>query len=172
MSEIKNVVALGNYTEVVLMDEDSSYDINDKVFYRLINNVRSKGYNCFQKHFKEYVFRNMFFENSDKKQVKIYKKTLLNTVDMSNGVIKMLTFNKEKQPYHLFPASTMLHSISYVSRLIFKENNRVYINFEKRKFEGLPDMSFNKVYINYNHDDNVDLGSIQTAIEKCIMLIA
>lgn len=172
MSDIKKVVALGNYTEVVLLDEDTSYDISDKVFYRLINDIRSKGYNCFQKHFKEYVFRNMFFENNDQKQVKIYKKTLLYSVDMNNSAMKIMTFNKEKQPYHLFPASTMLHSISYVSRLIFKENNRVYINFEKRKYEEIPDVSFNKVYINYNHDENVDLGSIQTAIEKCIMLIS
>lgn len=172
MSEIKDNLSKGNYIELVMIEDGNSFDISDKIFFRLMTDIKTSGYNCFQKHYKEYVYRNLFYENNEKNQIKIHKKSLMNNVDIKHKTMKMLIFNKEKQPYNVFPASRMLHSICYVSRVTFKINNRVYINFEKRKYEGNSDVAFNKVYINYNHDDNVDLENIISAIEKSLLLIA
>jgi hypothetical protein len=170
-AQIKDLLSQGNYIELVLNEEGNSIDVGDKLFFKLIQNIKNKGYGCFQKHYKEYVHRNMYYENNDKNQIKIHKKTLLKTLDIPSCSMKLFVCHKEKQPYHLFPSTTMLHSISYISKLTFKINNRVYLNFERRKYSNNADVSFNKIYINYNHDDNVDLTNIQTAIDTCVNLL-
>jgi hypothetical protein len=172
MSEVislQKYCSQGNYIEFVILDGENITDIPDNMFFKLLNNMKNKGYACFQKHYKEYIYRNMVYENNDKSQIKIYKIALNNHDTLENG-LKVLIYHKEKLPYHVFPSTTMLHSICYVSKVIFKINNRIYINFEKRKYdsEDSNNVSFNKVFINYNHDDNVDLSNIENALNTCI----
>jgi hypothetical protein len=176
---MKDHCALGNYFEMVLMEDANDMDIPDAVFFKLLQSTRSKNFSHFQKHFKEYVFRNMFYENNTKNQMTTSKKTLTFAATLSNSM-RFVAYHKEKLPFHAFPSSTATHSISYVSKVTFKVNNRVFLNFEKRVYpagaKAAPDSkktaSFNKIYINYNHDDNVDLSSVDTAINTCLQLVS
>ena len=108
---------MGNYFEFIVMDGDHDIDIPEGVFFKLLHSVRNKSNACFQKHYKEYVYRNMFYENDEKNQVKIYKKSLSSAHKTLDGM-KLLVFNKEKLPYHAFPCTKALHSVSYVSKVI------------------------------------------------------
>lgn len=161
MLELQDYVSEGSYIECILMDGDELHT-NDSVFFKMMQDMKDRGYNCFQKHTKEYVYRNMFYENNEKSQIRIYKKTLNKIGNDINGW-KILAFHKEKLPYHSFPSTTMLHSISYVSKATFKINNRIFVNFEKRRYTG-DETTYNKIYINYNHDDNVDVHSMKKAV--------
>lgn len=172
MINLQTYCTNGNYLEIILQQKENISDIPDTMFFKLLQKLKTKGHSCFQKQYKEFVYRNMFYENNDKNQIKIYKKHLT-TTDNINNTMKLLVYHKEKLPYHVFPSTTMIHSISYVSKVIFKVNNRVYINFEKRTYDSddKSNVSFNKIYINYNHDDNVDLTNIEIALNASIQLI-
>jgi L-rhamnose mutarotase len=160
----------GNYIEFIYQDGENITDIHDNIFFKMLNNMKNQGYSVFQKHYKELVYRNMKYENNEKSQVKIYKTSVTKQDDLSNG-IKVIVQIKEKLPYHVFPSTTMLHSVAYVSKVIMKVNNRIYVNFEKRRYENqdkASNVSFNKIYINYNHDDNVDIVNMEKVLNTCI----
>jgi hypothetical protein len=169
MIDIQSLTSSGNYVEILLLEKKDSQDISDKHFFKLIESLKKSGYSSFQKHYKEYVYRNMIYENNEKSQIKVFKNTFKKTQNISPNIIANV-FYKEKVPYHMFPSTKLIYSVSYVSKLIFKVNNRIFINFEKRKYDtqANSNVSFNKVYINYNHDDNVDLTNIQDTL-VCVM---
>jgi hypothetical protein len=169
MTSILDVSNKGNYFEIICMEGESDIDIPDTVFFKLLQTAKGKSTTCFQKHYKEYVFRNIHYENNDKNQVKIYKKTPTFVGEIKDGW-RMIAFYKEKLPYHAFPATTNLYSISYVSKAIIKITNRVFLNFEKRVYPETGSVSFNKIYVNYNHDDNVDVNGAEQAIRKCLQI--
>jgi hypothetical protein len=111
----------------------------------------------------------MVYENNKENQLQVYKKTL-NSYSVLDPNFKVLSYHKEKLPYHVFPSTHMLHSVSYVNKATFKLNNRVFLNFERKKYEN-SDVFYNKIYINYNHDNNVDLATIEQALNDAIRLI-
>lgn len=164
----------GNYIEFVMMknSSDDCYDVSDNKFFELLHETKRKHNNAFQRHYKEYIFRNMVYENNKENQLQVYKKTLNShaMLNSSQPTFKVLTYHKEKLPYHVFPSTHLLHSISYVSKATFKLNNRVFLNFERKHYEN-SDTFYNKIYINYNHDNNVDLSTIEKAINEAIGLI-
>jgi hypothetical protein len=172
MVSIQKYAQSGNYIEVVLLDDDTM-SMGDSVFFKLMHDVKNKNLHCFQKYCKEYVHRNKFYENNDKSQIRVFKKTLSETQVVTHGSnqYRVLAYYKEKLPYHAFPSTTMMHSISYVIRSTFKINNRVFLNFERRMYKDAP-RPFNKVYINYNHDDNVDVNNIDTAVQAALDIIS
>lgn len=176
MVSLTKIGHLGNYLEIILMEGETDMDIPDNVFFKMLQHAKNKTNSCFQKHYKEYVYRNLFYENNDKNQIKIYRKILTHVETIQNGM-KLLVFHKEKLPYHVFPSTTTLHSVCYVSKAIIKINNRVFLNFEKKIYQGANDsngsrVSFNKIYINYNHEQNVDFNGAESAINTCLQLIS
>ena len=171
MFDITNYITHGNYIEIILEDHKDIVDINEKIFFKILQNVRNKGYNGFQKHCKEYVYRNITYENNNENQIKVYKK-ILNKQDSLPSGHRILVFHKDKLPYHTFPSTTMIQSVCYISKAIFKINNRIFLNFERKIYEGSENVFFNKIYINYNHDDNVDSTTMQHAISTALDLIS
>jgi hypothetical protein len=160
----------GNYIEYVIMKTNNmNYDISDHMFFDLLHNIKRKHNNVFQRHYKEYVFRNFVYENNKENQLQVYKKTL-HFHKMHDRKFKVMTYHKEKLPFHIFPSTQNLHSITYVSKATFKINSRVFLNFERKKYE-YSEEYYNKIYINYNHDSNVDLTTIEQAINEAIRLI-
>ena len=197
LPNLSELGANGNYFEFILQDEENRTDIPDRLFGKLLQQARSNHTSCFQKHFKEYAYRNMFLENNDTNQIKLYKKTLTHASTLENGM-KLLVFGKEKLPYQVFPSQMSLHSVSWVSRAVVKINNRVFLNFEKRTYEPSGPSpsdreasigaeaekekeedsptpkppSYNKIYINYNHDHNVDIEASARALRACMDLVS
>ena len=174
---LKELCLLGNYVEIVMLDTANDIDIADRVFSKILMSIKKTHSGCFQKHYKEFVFRNLFYENNEQNQIKTYKKTLKYVGNMDDGM-KIMVYHKEKLPYHSFPCTTKLHSICYISKAVLKINNRVFLNFEKRVYpvEGAEvtqekRMSYNKIYINYNGSQDVDVEEIDKVIRSCIQLI-
>ena len=172
-TSVSKFVEHGNYIEIVMCDDDSSgqvidSSITDSVFFKLLNDIRGTNTVYFQKQYKEFIYRNMTYENNEKFQVKVYKKTLTAREKCDNTMT--LVYHKEKLPYHSFPCTTMIHSIAYVSKVTFKINNRVYLNFERRRYPN-DARAYNKVYINYNHDENVDMANIDASVKQCFSML-
>jgi hypothetical protein len=162
-----NVFTKGNYTEFV-WNNDGCINVPYRLFMNTVHSLKSKGYVTFQKQYKEYVYRDMFFDN-DKMQIKVYRKKLTHHDEICDGLFNVLTFNKEKMPYHVFPSSTKLHSITYVSKVIFKVHNRIFINCEYKAYgDRDSENNYHKIFINYNNDPNVDTASMEKILTSVI----
>jgi hypothetical protein len=179
-ADIRSILASGigkgNYTEIVFFDGIDDINIPYDIFYKALIGYKSNvSYPCFQRHCKEYVYRNLFYENNDKSQIKVYRKNLTNRLTLTAGTspVNVLIFHKEKLPFHAFPSTQNLHSVAYVTKATFKISNRVYVNFERKKYDNCQGNDIcNKVYINYNHECNVDTASVAKTLTDVVGMLA
>lgn len=157
-----------NYIEIKLYKKKSAenvYDINfsKDEFYNIMNRLK---YKCYQKDCKQYVSGNLFYENLNNEEVKVYKTEVKNIIIKDRYIISF--YNKSKLSVLNFESSTNINDINYIRKLIFRVSNRIYINFEIKKKNN--NLVYN-IYINYNHDDTVDLSLINDSLENIVKTI-
>jgi hypothetical protein len=68
------------------------------------------------------------------------------------------------------PSTNRVNDVTYVRKLIFRINNRVYLNFECKKHNNAS-YSYS-IYLNYNHDNSVDYEASSSTIKKIIEKLA
>jgi uncharacterized protein YqgV (UPF0045/DUF77 family) len=190
LEQIRELVSYGNHIEIVVLPSSNNTinktetktqylttttNIDTDDFTRLLRNMKKINLHGFQRQFKEYTYRNLYYEHThgDKTNIHLYKKEVrdINT-SLSNQLYVMVS-QRDKIAYHIFPSTNQIPSISYVSKATFKVNNRVFINFECKKYQedcsdGDTPNVYNKIYINYNHDENVDIQKNVEQIEKAL----
>lgn len=166
----------GNYIEFVLLasvplHNARVFDISipDDICCHIIETLREKGYKHHQHHYKEYTYRNLVYESNEKNH-KTFKKQLVSS-SSSADEIHTFAYHKEKMPYHSFPSTINLDSVMYVSKLVFKVNNRLFINIEHKTNGNSSNNGYKKVYVNYNHDDNVDPLHVESSINSILELM-
>lgn len=154
-----------NYVEVCVPNV-----VDECVFATLLQRVKGhhESLPLSQKYFKEYMFRNLALQINDKYDAKVYKLDCKRKETCPNGVIAV-SFNREKASFHTFPSMSHAHSVAYVNAVVFKFHNRVFLNFEEKKHED--GAVTRRVYINYNHDDNVDIPSISRRVRHAMDII-
>ncbi len=142
-----------NYIEYVPL-YDSKYTIEDimKGFLHL------KG---FIKEFKVQMNKNLIMENHNHKMIKIYSLNLLNSNPNYKKGICANYYEKEKKHYHSYSCSQYVDNEFYVRRVTFKSNDNIYINFDT---EYKDDNTYNRIFVNYNHDKNQDFEYIENKI--------
>ena len=64
-------------------------------------------------------------------------------------------FIKDKVPNFMFPSTNKLNDMQTVSSVVVRFHNNVYMNFEHIIHVNDSNPIF-KVYLNYNHDSNID----------------
>lgn len=169
-----------NYIEFVVSSRNSESSLNiydtdlDKdVFYNILRKLQNESYKYFQKDFKQYTSGNLIYETSkESSDIKVYKKVPINAMNTVNGIqnVTALCYKKTKLSILSFPSSLNINSILNVRRLTFRVNNRIYINFEiKQKLNG--DNNYN-IFVNYNHDPNVDASVMCRLIQSILLKIA
>lgn len=170
-----------NYYEIVLCA--SSNEENEKIyrdvqwntrldkdmFMSLLSNVSNVGggLKYFQKNYKEQVWTNIHYQNTDNEELRIIKKECMGSSIYKNKFLAM-GFSKTKMSLLNIPSTSDIYSTSEVSRLTFRISNRVYVNFEVQNIE---DIDYYKIYINYNHDKNVDPISVRKQLQQAISLL-
>lgn len=164
-----------NYYELVLLAEENNSDVQwntnfDKNTFMAImgklTNVGS-GLKYFQKNYKEQVWTNIHYQNTDNAELKIIKKDCVSSSVYKNKFLAQ-GFNRSKMSLLNIPSTSDIYTTTDVSRLTFRISNRVYINFEVHVIE---DTEYYKVYINYNHDKNVDPISVRKQLQQAISLL-
>jgi hypothetical protein len=162
-----------NYVELIITSDDDANDrtvhvgLSREVFTKYLEMIKLPKY--FTKHAKCFQYQNMIYENSHNEDIKVMTKTI-NKIEHLSKKLTICIGKKEKQPFHMFPSTTSLDSMYYVNRLIFRFHNRVYLNFETITYIPKRNVVF-KVYINYNHDNNVDVTSINQCIESIVNML-
>lgn len=160
-----------NYVEICIKKDQGSEDeinIGKDKFVKLMDCVKMSRF--FKKHTKFYQHGLLTYENSFHEEVKVTSKTIKHVESPLPGIMVCYS-NKEKQPYHMFPSTSRIDNCYYSKKLIFRFHNRVYLNFEAISDMHRISEAIYKVYINYNHDNNVDLESITQCIQSIMNMM-
>jgi len=169
-----------NYYEIYLINKNQNkiiknsceiYNISldEQDFYNILSKIDQKKFKFFQKEYKEYINQehicNIFTNDEtrvyDKKNINIIEKEKFITIASNLNKLTLLNFSSTKNH----------NKISFVKKLIFRITNRIYLNFEISINTLYPKNKIYTIYINYNHDDTVDINIINKNINDIVRLI-
>ena len=162
-----------NYIEIIFKEKNSNENnINwtKENFDKLIVDLVNKNYNCFRKKYDVYRYQNLdYILNEDSQEkIMVYSSNLIDCLHDKDSSVIYHGIIKNNIPIYLFPSTKNIHDKSTVTRISFKINNRIYINFEiQRKNE----LTYYKVYINYNHNSKVDLISNLSKLSEYLIIM-
>lgn len=146
------------------------YNFNEEEFYTILNKINdlmSKlSIKPNQKEWKEYVHADIYYKNYLNNEIKVYKKTNVEVEQLLPHWILIKSIKTKQSPLN-YSCTNKFFAVLYMRCLIYRINNRIYINFENSWNEKTNKKSY-KIYINYNHDNNVDLPLIKDKILEII----
>ena len=155
-----------NHVEFVLTDETSTnhdkvnVNLNKNQFYQVLESCNIQQKKFFVRTITRYLYNDLIYEICNQKDVKTYQKKAVSYERFPN-LIK-LKFKKEKLPYHMFPSTTNINEVQNVSSIVIRFHNNVYLNFEIIEF----DTPIYKIYVNYNHEENIDIDYINSILKE------
>lgn len=153
---------LNNFSKI---DLSLSYE----TFLNLLSNVsKSKNkWKFFKKYFKSYRYKDLTLEKYDNDEIKVYSKNINSIFTQKENNLLHLKQTKGKKPFHVFPSSMNINEIFLTKRLIFRVNNRIYLNFDVVKCEKTGQILY-KSFINFNCDSGVDIENANLLINSLI----
>jgi hypothetical protein len=156
-----------NYYEIVLLSNDNKYDFGQSGFSKVLAKMSQTTYKHFEKNYKEYIIEDIIVHNYNNEETKVFRNSAKDVIENKDHII--IGFQKTKLTPLNYPSTTYIYNISYVKKLIFRISNRIYINFEIN----LDKDSYKtyKIYINYNHDNNVDMSQILSQLDELMKLL-
>ena len=149
-----------NYFEYyffVQKDSEEAFqtDIGEDNFKNVIAKLASKNWKYFQRDYKEYHYNDVVYQNPGKnEEVKVYRNINTQADYDSHKHILTLGFQRQKLSLVNVPSNKNYSSIVYVKQLIFRITSRIYVNAIVKKDEN--NNVFYEIFMNYNHDANVD----------------
>lgn len=155
-----------NYFEIHFFDKCNTtkdytqVGLHVDAFWHLLESMHKTNYKYFQREYKEYILNDLTCQMFTNDDVKVYKNTVVG-VDIHDDLF-IAKYNRSKMTLLNFPSTTMIHNTSYVKQMIFRISNRIYLNF-KIQIDRNRTKTYT-VFINYNHEDNVDLSLINKSI--------
>lgn len=177
----KEAMNSSEYEEIVLMDVHKSpkstetcqvynYDIKKDTFERLIqrfaqstlnNSTKVSQYDIIETRFQQLQRVQVLDDNGDALETKTYECIPVSCDQDTNAQFVTLKFKKQKIPNVCFP-STMDHDTTrYIRRLVFRYNNRVFLNFQ----EEAPHKC-RKVYINVNNSKDAEQTKLNALVDE------
>ena len=159
-----------NYVELVLIEDSRdekcvNMDIGQNKFLELLSHVSSK-YVPFSRNMVRYFYENLIYERIEKNQknceIKTYEKIPINLI-IQGKTLKMYSM-KSKVPHHLFPSTNKLQDIQFISSMVFRFHNNIYLNFDIIKYPN-SSIQTHKVYVNYNYDMTIDIEKVNTILK-------
>lgn len=153
-----------NYIEFFLKSDPSTTGFGEEEFYNALQKLKKTNHKYFQKEYKQYVIQNLFYENYDNQEVIVYEK---NAVKVNREDPKWLEIHYSRNKLSMINLNSTrnVSSTNYVKKLIFRITNRIYINFEIKKNVETSTTS-RYIYINYNHDQGVDMNATAKVISE------
>lgn len=163
-----------DYLEVVLIPNTPntgigrSYDVSAVDFNMYLAKMKKwPNLKCFQADSKEYDHRDLQLvkkiKDNEVQESKVYQTTPVAIIDES--CYRVVAFEKKKLSTVVFPSSKTYDQIKYKRKLIFRVNNKIYINFQQ---EFIKDKVFRKIYINLNNNKDTDIKDSFATITQYI----
>lgn len=146
--------------------QELSLAVSKNVFLNLLEQLHAAktDFKFYQKEYKQYVYNDIIVHNYKNTETRVMK---LNTLGVYNNAKSvMMGYSKNKLTFLNVPSTKNIYELSYVKRLIFRVSNRIFINFQTNLMED-GDMVYT-VYINYNHESNIDPEGVQSSLKKIL----
>lgn len=161
--ENTKVDTYSNYFELVLCDS-KKISLNDielyntsfdrEKFYSIMYKLMDTNYKYYQKQYKEVMIGDVCYQNFKNEEISIYT-VHTNELSYVAPFVCAIAQTKNKQTILSVPSSLNIYSENVIKRLIFRVSNRVFVNFENGITD---DKKYYKIFINYNHDKDVDVN--------------
>jgi hypothetical protein len=171
-----------NYMEVHLGQKKTREHVfqarlDPDVFYKYMSVMKNfTSFKFFKTYSKEYILNNLHLVKQIKdantpqetvEDVRVNDMTLLTTHLMDDRTY-VLCYDKKKIPIVAYPSTQDINDVKYVNKLIFRVNNRIFVNFQQEKSLYDMDNVIHRVYINYNHSSNVDINESFKVIDDVL----
>lgn len=170
-----------NYFEFLMIDDDvdavsSAQDqgvqtlktsIKKETFYSLMYKFMDTNYKQHQKQYTETVIEDVHYQNFKNEEMSVYS-VVTNAVETVDNKVCVLMQNRNKLSILSVPSTLKIYSDNLVRKMTFKISNRVFVNFE----HGVDKKErYYKVYVNYNHDKDVDVQNAITMIKNALSIL-
>ena len=161
-----------NYIEYIKVKDDSiigpdgqlnayNTNLNKDEFMTLLARMKKFNYKSFTKTYKQYIQDDIIYNNYENKEIKVYTIIPLSYETINNNNFLKISYKKSKTNIHnISPITT-----SYIKKFSFRVNNRIYVNFETYITD---DDEYFRLYINYNHEKNVDMTIMNKEIDNIL----
>ena len=87
----------------------------------------------------------------------------------TSGIVNY--YSKQTKPIHSFPSTTEIYEKTLEDKVIFKINNRLFINFSKTTYKSDPSEKNYYIYFNYNNSDKCDVKMNVNSINEITSII-
>ncbi len=155
-----------NYYEIYLcsgkLDNVYTVGMSAEEFERVLKRLTNSNYRFFQKEYKEYIYGDIISQNYKNTEILVHGYKHIGT-KYFDGYL-MIAYNRSKLTFLSVPSTTNIYSMNYVKKLIFRVSNRIFINFKISQAKDSEKIY--EVYINYNHESNIDQEQINATLEQ------
>lgn len=164
-----------DYVEIILSTNcrnqyGRQYDIPKELFDSYLQKMKNMKLKYFQSDFKEYINGDLHLikkiEDNTVKETKLYNLIPVHINDNEN--FRVVYYEKKKLSTIAYQSSRKQHSVCHKRKLIFRVNNKIYINFQQ---EICDENIFHKIYINFNNSKDSDIKSIIETISDLIKML-
>jgi hypothetical protein len=173
-----------NYFEFVVMNQNLSISNDNKdnnlvfetamkkdVFYTLMYKMMDTKYKYHHKQYRELVIGDVHYHNFKNEEINVFGITTNNVENIDNKFC-MLAQQKTKLSILSFPSTMKVYNDNVVRKMTFRVSNRIFVNFEHGMISnGKDDEKFYKVYVNYNHDKDVDVQNAIDTIKNALSIL-
>lgn len=163
-----------DYMELIVVNKDdpTSYDIQQEQFHRMIQlMIVNKHYKMFQVDTQEYIYGtvHMFKNicNGEVQEVKVYNMVPIHFAS-DNGLLTV-KYERQKLSSVTFPSVTEIDMVKLYRRLIFRVNNKIYVNFQIEKTD--TEAFVRKVYVNFNNSHDTDVSDSTKILEQVVAVL-
>lgn len=143
-------------------------DLGKEKFCTLLEKFATSNIKYFQKQYKEYHYGNVVYQNFNNDEIKVTKTTPLESINIS-GCLRIGSL-KEKLNIINIPSNANVDVVYYVKHLIYRFSSRIYLNMVVKK--DLDGHESYTIFINYNHDHNVDTALVNDSLKKIFKLLS
>ena len=133
-------------------------DIGEAKFKAVINRLsrHSDSLKFNQREFKEICYGDIIFQNYNNEEHKVFKLVPISTRFENKRLV--VEYQKQKLSLVNVPSTANVDNVSYVRQLIFRVSNRLFLNCQVKKE---PSHTSHTIFVNYNHDHNMDMNIIE-----------
>jgi hypothetical protein len=166
-----------NYFEFIVSEQDfqrstSSFQsfptsLEKERFYALMYKMMDTNYKYYQKQYKEAIIGDVVYQNYKNEEMSVFTMSSNDVIRVSDRLCA-LAYNRSKLSILSLPSTMNVYTENIIRKLIFRITNRVFVNFEHGINENV---KYYKVFINYNHDKDVDVSSIVSTIKNIIRIL-
>jgi hypothetical protein len=160
-----------NYVEIYLhKKKEEIYDTNleDDVFKKILKAFKKSHHKSFKKDNIKTYNSTLEYLSEDSENVFEYTIDSCHLFAQNKRDFIQITFHKNQKSTYIFPSNDEIHDIISNTRITYKLNNLVYLNFQiSENYIGKVTKS---IYFNINHSKNFDESVVKKTIDEALSL--